>query len=80
MCPALRPCRLFTCRLLVYARTARAMASLIRVPEPGKRTDGAGYRDLIRFCITFLAGPLISRTVLIPAIGTAKQPLLVIAA
>jgi hypothetical protein len=56
------------------------MASLIRVPEPGKRTDGAGYRDLIRFCITFLAGPLISGTVLIPAIGTAKQPLLVIAA
>jgi hypothetical protein len=50
------------------------MAPLIPVLESGKRAGGAGYRDLIRFFITFPASPVISGAALIPAIRTAKQP------
>jgi hypothetical protein len=55
------------------------MAPLIRVPGSGKRTGDADYRGLIRFCITFLVGPVISGLALIPGIRAAKQPPPVIA-
>jgi hypothetical protein len=55
------------------------MAPLIRVPGSGKRTGDADYRDLIRFCLTFLVGPVDIRPAVIPGIRAAKQPPLVIA-